>query len=226
MKFLKAFTLAETLMVIGLIGVVAALTLPNLSSRTNDKEYVAALQKTVANLQKSLDLAKDKYGDFSSWTLSAQNDTERAQIVGDRLSDYLIPMKVCGTSKGCFSSSAAKAIAGNDRTSYDSVSNTYKYILKDGTSMAFAVTNNDSRTVYVDLDGPNKGYNTNGRDLFKLHIDESGNVQVGIPHEQAATAADKCRDGSDEACAFWVTEFDNNDYVRCAGLSADNITCK
>lgn len=36
-----AFTLAETLIVMGIIGVVAALTIPNLNSSTADKEKVA-----------------------------------------------------------------------------------------------------------------------------------------------------------------------------------------
>ena len=38
-----AFTLAETLIVMGIIGVVAALTIPNLNSSTADKEKVAKL---------------------------------------------------------------------------------------------------------------------------------------------------------------------------------------
>ena len=40
-----AFTLAETLIVMGIIGVVAALTIPNLSSSTANKENVARVQK-------------------------------------------------------------------------------------------------------------------------------------------------------------------------------------
>lgn len=42
-----AFTLAETLIVMGIIGVVAALTIPNLNSSTADKEKVAKLKKSI-----------------------------------------------------------------------------------------------------------------------------------------------------------------------------------
>lgn len=45
MKKLFAFTLAETLIVMGIIGVVAALTLPNLNDSTNNKEKVAKVKK-------------------------------------------------------------------------------------------------------------------------------------------------------------------------------------
>ena len=40
-----AFTLAEVLIVIGIIGVVAALTLPNLNHATGDKEKVTKVKK-------------------------------------------------------------------------------------------------------------------------------------------------------------------------------------
>ena len=45
-----AFTLAETLIVMGIIGVVAALTLPNLNSSTGDKEKVVKVKKIYQNL--------------------------------------------------------------------------------------------------------------------------------------------------------------------------------
>ena len=45
-----AFTLAETLIVMGIIGVVAALTIPNLNSSTADKEKIAKVKKIYSNL--------------------------------------------------------------------------------------------------------------------------------------------------------------------------------
>ena len=45
MKRIIAFTLAETLIVIGIIGVVSALTLPNLNSSTGEKEKIVKLKK-------------------------------------------------------------------------------------------------------------------------------------------------------------------------------------
>ena len=45
MKKFLAFTLAETLIVMGIIGIVSALTLPNLNSSTGEKEKVAKVKK-------------------------------------------------------------------------------------------------------------------------------------------------------------------------------------
>ncbi len=54
----SAFTLAETLIVMGIIGVVAALTLPNLNSSTGDKEKVVKLKKIYSNLEDAFGRAK------------------------------------------------------------------------------------------------------------------------------------------------------------------------
>ncbi|MBP7211391.1 type II secretion system protein, partial [bacterium] len=46
----KAFTLAEVLITLGIIGVVAALTIPTLMQRTQDREAISALKKFYSTL--------------------------------------------------------------------------------------------------------------------------------------------------------------------------------
>lgn len=226
MKKQFAFTLAEILTVIGIIGVVAGLTLPNLSNSTNDKEYVAMLKKTASSLQSALDLAKDKYGDYPTWTLNVSSDKDKAAIVGNRLSDYILPMKVCGSNANskCFASSNVTAISGSSSVaSYDSNSNTYKFILKDGTSIAFSSNN----LVQMDLDGPTKGFNKVGRDIFNIKISEEGNLSFFEKTILTTENVTACRNGNALFCSAWVEEFDNNDYIRCSTLAYNgNITCK
>lgn len=53
-----AFTLAETLIVMGIIGVVAALTIPNLNSSTADKEKVAKVKRYTKILMMLWDVHK------------------------------------------------------------------------------------------------------------------------------------------------------------------------
>ena len=60
MKF--AFTLAETLVVMGIIGVVAPLTIPNLNQSTGDTEKVAKVKKVYANLTDAFGRATAVYG--------------------------------------------------------------------------------------------------------------------------------------------------------------------
>ncbi|MBR1942838.1 type II secretion system protein, partial [bacterium] len=99
-----AFTLAETLIVMGIIGVVVALTLPNLNSSTGDKEKVAKVKKIYSNLEDAYGRATAVYGPFDEWF---KNDTTGEQInkrFGERMTEFMKVSKTCGTGDGCFSS--------------------------------------------------------------------------------------------------------------------------
>ena len=76
MKKHLAFTLAETLIVMGVIGVVAALTLPNLNQSTGNKEKAVKLQKLYSNLNDALGRAQVVYGPIDTWSKDG-NMTER-----------------------------------------------------------------------------------------------------------------------------------------------------
>ena len=70
-KFYKktlAFTLAETLIVMGVIGVVAALTLPNLNQSTGNKEKIVKVKKMYQNLNDAFGRATAIYGPMDEWS--------------------------------------------------------------------------------------------------------------------------------------------------------------
>lgn len=58
----NAFTLAEVLITLGIIGVVAAMTLPALLNKTKNKELHTAFLKTYAELNQIAILFKNDYG--------------------------------------------------------------------------------------------------------------------------------------------------------------------
>lgn len=84
-----AFTLAETLIVMGIIGVVAALTIPNLNSSTADKEKVAKLKKVYSNLEDAVGRSEAVYGPMSDWGMGSPNGNDDATKVAERLGDFL-----------------------------------------------------------------------------------------------------------------------------------------
>ena len=61
-KIKNAFTLAEVLITIVIIGVVAALTLPNLISKTDDRENLVALKKVYSELTQVKNQLDWEYG--------------------------------------------------------------------------------------------------------------------------------------------------------------------
>ena len=54
----KAFTLAETLITLSIIGVVAAMTVPTLMSNQNDKITVTKLKKAQSVLSKAVKITQ------------------------------------------------------------------------------------------------------------------------------------------------------------------------
>lgn len=52
-----AFTLAEVLITLGIIGIVAAMTLPVLMGKYVERERITALKKTYSLLQQAFEIA-------------------------------------------------------------------------------------------------------------------------------------------------------------------------
>ena len=53
-KVFRGFTLAEVLITLVIIGVIAAMTIPTLINKTNNQEYVSRLIKTYSTLSQGL----------------------------------------------------------------------------------------------------------------------------------------------------------------------------
>lgn len=219
----NAFTLAEVLVVIAIIGVVATVTLPNLSRNTSNVDTVAKVKTTVATLQTSLDMAKDKYGeDLSTWIASDSSAADRAKRYGTRLSEFLSVSKTCAlnANQGCFSSSNVGSVSGSTKTSFDRNANYYKVILNDGASVAFG-----NSFLYIDIDGPKKGFNKVGYDIFYLEYQDN-EIYWRVPSDfEQVFATGSCRLGTASYCTGWVMNFDNMDYINCTGLTRTNTTC-
>ena len=66
----KGFTLAEVLITLGIIGAVAAMTIPNLIQSYKEKEYTAKLKKFYSVMENAGRLVEEEYGSVDSWGLS------------------------------------------------------------------------------------------------------------------------------------------------------------
>ncbi|RAI12860.1 MAG: hypothetical protein DKM24_00200 [Candidatus Melainabacteria bacterium] len=220
----KAFTLAETLVVMGIIGVVAALTIPNLSSSTANKENVARVQKAYSTINEAFERVQAEYGNIQRWPLrdfgwNGNNDTD---FFANRMSEYLKVSKNCArnANQGCMASSV-KYLNGTSTTSgysavTDADTSAYKMILADGTGLAIQVVSG-SIFMNVDIDGPRKGSGTIGKDWFRFVYDASSTKKV-IP---ANTSNLTSSFATGEGLTAWVIETGNMDYLK-----AVNGTCK
>ena len=219
-----AFTLAETLIVMGIIGVVSALTLPNLNASTGEKEKVAKVKKIYQNLEDALGRAKVVYGPIEEWYRLDSNIDDRSKRFGERITEFMKVSKTCGVSTGCFSTAPLKYAKGttwveNDVQALIS-SKAYMYILNDGTSLAFDLTYSKIR---IDIDGPTKGKNQNGVDRFTIKLCDGGLSLTGclsgyddILFSGNTVSGLASGSSSEEYSMRWVIMNDNMDYLKCA----------
>ena len=172
-----AFTLAETLIVIGIIGVVAALTLPNLNHATGNKEKITKIKKMYTSLTEAFDRAEAIYGPVDEWFNSDASGVDNVTVFGDRITEFLKIKKNCGYVRGtngtCWTDTYTLYRDGSEWSNIDR-NNYYKFV--DATGVAYAIppiTNVNSDypvAIWVDIDGIGKGKNKQGEDIFTFIV--------------------------------------------------------
>ena len=220
----SAFTLAEVLITLTIIGVIAAMVIPNLWQRHFEAEMVSKFKKNVSVLSNAIALAVRENGPTDEWGLddSSVGLYYRSKRVYDYLKPYLKVHKECGKKTGCFATSY-KSLFGND--SIDDLDNTpvkcyancYKFLLEDGT--AIHLQSNKSKVVLIDLNGQ-KGPNRMGVDLFLLNLQDNGLVPNGITYSRLNSNQYACQYGNTTnsyngfLCGAWIMAKGNMDYLH------------
>lgn len=65
-EYIRGFTLAEVIIVIGIIGIIAEMTIPTLIQQQQDAQMVAGTLKFVSSLQQAIDMWKQETGCYES----------------------------------------------------------------------------------------------------------------------------------------------------------------
>ena len=168
-SFKNGFTLAEVLITLGIIGVVAAMTMPTLMNSTNGAQYKTAYKKALSVLSQAvvLNVALDDY-DMSQTTSVTTNDgASLYNMFNNR-------MNVVKTDGNAYSASNA-----TDKVKFGDSAN-YTLYFNDGITFTFKNTDSgctegtaDGTTVadhkcygVIDVNGeknPNKVVNCDGK---------------------------------------------------------------
>ena len=235
-----AFTLAEVLITLGIIGVVAAMTLPSLIAKTKEKEAVSQLKKVHSTLENAYRLAQNEHSEITNW-FSENNTAVNSEIFYKNLKPYLKVMKECGFERGCLTAGPVKTLDGRNFLDYDASTSEYRIILADGTSVMFylnsagcqesyyidgeLIQDNACGNIKVDINGTKKGEYTFGKDFFIFDITTRGIIAQGT--QNAAWSFEKyCNiskttSANGQSCAAWVLYNENMDYLHCNDLSWD-----
>ena len=180
--FYTAFTMAEVLITLGIIGIVAAMTLPALIQKQQTKSILVSLNKSYAELQNIVNLISNEHGEDIGNVIKLYDDEQTKNLF----------MKYYDNAKDCSNNSCYKediiyyTYAGdkiNITTGNTPNSNYYfsknKFITKEGRLIIFGGTNKHGRMISVDVNGPFKKPNAWGRDVFTFRVMEKQIMPCG-----------------------------------------------
>ena len=123
-KKIFAFTMAEVLVTISTIGVIAAITIPTLQRHNTDTASVARARKLYSVLNQAYARAQLQSGGFTKWNANT------ATKLADKFKPYLKLALDCGITNQC-EMPTYKYLSGGVHGSYNT-NNYYRMILEDG----------------------------------------------------------------------------------------------
>ena len=213
------FTLAEVLITLGIIGVVAAITIPTLNQRNFEKQTVSKLRETQSIISQAVRMAEQEHGDVDGWGLTGSNP-QSAIIIADKLKPYLKLAADCGindTSATCVTDKDYKQLKGTRHgDNYATMRpDCYKIALLNGTSIWWRGPQDDFRkiTFWIDVNGP-KQPNTYGKDLFVFSYENYSIRPLGAPDSDSPWERSCTKTGNGWGCAFYVLNNQNMNYLH------------
>lgn len=214
-KMRSGFTLAEVLITLGIIGVVAAITIPTLMNNVQDMQLKSAWKKEYSVINQAVtQMANDNGGSLKGFWTTDSSTTENSIL--DMFSDYLKLTKKCYSlsvvstpeqaDKCWHSTSGSLAAHYMKGTILNGYGNNYGYasggILNDGTLLIFygfeGVVGDGTcpgplcvTSIYVDVNGYKKP-NVVGKDIFRIYVLENSTKPYGAAGDTTFPPSTDC----------------------------------
>ncbi|MBR1754053.1 type II secretion system protein, partial [bacterium] len=201
---LRGFTLAEVLITLGIIGVVAALTIPTLMQKIDERETVSKVKKFYSVFSEAYKLAVFENGKFEEWNL--EDTDEGRQKFYEIISPYLKTVEFKG-----FKADTTESEQG--------------IIFPDGTLIS---------GLWLNPSGCNTGVGKCGDIYFKVNnkidtekranefvfdIASDRILPYGVLHNDGRDKTSCLTQATKQTCTNWVLTHENMDYLHCNDLN-------
>lgn len=249
----QGFTLAEVLITLGIIGIVAALTIPTLIQSYKEKYYITHLKKSYSVLQNAFQMAIAEHGPINQWGLTLTNtdwdeednaiiDNTSANLIFSYIKPYLkIASNNIETEQDIYE---YLSLDGQKRELVPTVSTNeqnYSATLVDGTYFSIGWITSPKCTNHDEICGdfwiylPDKKKQL-GVTQFHFIITKNGLKPNGMKEKYMHSFENYCdiknknggsSDQQGRGCTAWAIYEGNMNYLHCDNLSWDgNKKCK
>ena len=186
----QGFTLAETLITLVIVGVIAALTVPTLIAKYQKEQTLTRLKKVYSALSQTTNKAIADNGPINTWNLGENKNVDDAKIF---LKTYVTPyLNIIGEIKTNAEDNFVNmhTLSGEDIGDIDSFA---RFYLSDGTSVYAKIlenTNNKRLYILVDINGDKKP-NVQGKDIFQYNYYIANNTYAVLSGKFVPTGYQK-----------------------------------
>lgn len=221
------FTLAEVLITLGIIGVVASLTVPNLISKYAEKQVISKLNKIQYTFSNAYTSAIFENGTPDRWNLDA--NAEGTQAFFDKIKPNLQISKECHYDNrfDCgWNDSYFYYLNGTKSSEHIHNGYTKTFVLSDGSIGAFYLHSTEVKpnpgcvnngnyfscaSLLIKTDSSDK--QMLGKNVFSFRFEHSRFVPDGLNADMQ-----QCYNIG-KKCTAWVVYNKNMDYLNCEGLT-------
>lgn len=170
------FTLAEVLITLGIIGVVAAMTIPTLIAKTQKNQTVTKLQKTISVLNQAYKMSYAENGEIDA---NEQMELGSEQYFKEYWAPYIKVNQFCSTAIKCgYSSEFPTYMLNGKPAGWHWRSERRRTLFSTMDGFTYLIVSNYNKTsannkavseelIFVDINGSSKP-NRYGRDIFQL----------------------------------------------------------
>lgn len=174
------FTLAEVLITLGVVGVVAAMTLPTLIKNYQKHQTINQLKKVYTIINQAIKLSETQNSEFIYW--DDPQSIGAKEYFNKYYKPYMETVKICKNYSECGYQVKEPWFKpkGNTISIYSLVYSNAKipFVLKDGTFILLVIESSGikNNNIWVDING-SKGPNRLGHDFFMFERTENGMIK-------------------------------------------------
>lgn len=222
----KGFTLAEVLITLGIIGVVAALTLPSLIQNYKEKATVTAVKESYSIFAQALKMVTIDNPDLSALTDSKLSAKENSQIMFKEISKHIKKVKSCDVDKKCMGNTYYLNLNNEKVSNWDTYNNLVTGVLANGTSfwilsLPASISGEETYAgqIGIDING-NKRPNKFGVDFFWFTFNKNGELFAGRGegtggiYGNCELSPSNSNWSNGYGCSEWIITHGNMDYLK------------